>query len=136
MNETEFYDWVKRIQSLRQDAFVVDDDPRQDFIAAFRVFDSDKNGFITKVIVPLLSWRKLILVISSSYHNESFVLIICQTFGIIIHLILISSGQSNHSPFRLMYNRLTSVTDERNDAELFILIVYFIRMNYDWLWSW
>ena len=55
MNETEFYDWVKRIQSLRQDAFVADDDPRQDFIAAFRVFDSDKNGFITKVIVPLLS---------------------------------------------------------------------------------
>jgi len=48
MNETEFYDWVKRIQSLRQDAFTVDDDPRQDFVAAFRVFDSDNNGFITK----------------------------------------------------------------------------------------
>jgi len=48
MNETEFYAWVKRIQSLRQDVFSADDDPRQDFIAAFRVFDSDKNGFITK----------------------------------------------------------------------------------------
>ena len=53
MNETEFYDWVKRIQSLRQDAFTVDDDPRQDFVAAFRVFDSDNNGFITKVIISL-----------------------------------------------------------------------------------
>jgi len=55
MNETEFYAWVKRIQSLRQDVFSADDDPRQDFIAAFRVFDSDKNGFITKVIILLLS---------------------------------------------------------------------------------
>ena len=50
MNETEFYDWVKQIQALRQDAFGTDDDLRQDFVAAFRVFDSDNNGFITKVI--------------------------------------------------------------------------------------
>lgn len=72
MNETEFYAWVKRIQSLRQDVFSADDDPRQDFIAAFRVFDSDKNGFITKVIILLLSQLKLISVINDCDDNVVF----------------------------------------------------------------
>ena len=49
MNETEFYQWVQRIQSLRQDTSNADDEMRQDLVAAFRVFDRDKNGFITKV---------------------------------------------------------------------------------------
>lgn len=59
MNEAEFYQWVKRIQALRPAAgsaqlaaggtSSVDEEVGLDLIAAFRVFDRDKNGFITKV---------------------------------------------------------------------------------------
>ena len=54
MNEAEFLQWVKRIQALRpstssSSSSSSDEEVRLDIIAAFRVFDRDKNGFITKV---------------------------------------------------------------------------------------
>lgn len=45
INETEFLEWVAKIQALSQDP---SDDVSKDLIAAFRVFDKDRNGFITK----------------------------------------------------------------------------------------
>jgi len=62
MNEAEFLQWVKRIQALRptqsthstssssSTSSSNDEEVRLDIIAAFRVFDRDKNGFITKVL--------------------------------------------------------------------------------------
>jgi hypothetical protein len=63
MNEAEFLQWVKRIQALRptppssisssssSTSSSNDEEVRLDIIAAFRVFDRDKNGFITKVLL-------------------------------------------------------------------------------------
>lgn len=55
MNETEFFQWVKRIQALRPSqsddnagGSSADEEAGLDLVAAFRVFDRDKNGFITK----------------------------------------------------------------------------------------
>ncbi|EDX09122.1 GD13311 [Drosophila simulans] len=59
INEAEFLQWVGRIQALRdeqhshedsKDSKPVDeaDDVTEDLIAAFRVFDRDGNGFITR----------------------------------------------------------------------------------------
>ncbi|XP_032291479.1 calcium-binding protein E63-1 isoform X2 [Drosophila virilis] len=60
INEAEFLQWVGRIQALRDDqqhdenssnaSKPVDeaDDVTEDLIAAFRVFDRDGNGFITR----------------------------------------------------------------------------------------
>ncbi|XP_017843159.1 calcium-binding protein E63-1 isoform X2 [Drosophila busckii] len=62
INEAEFLQWVGRIQALRDEqqqqqpdenasnSKVVDeaDDVTEDLIAAFRVFDRDGNGFITR----------------------------------------------------------------------------------------
>ncbi len=64
MNEAEFYQWVKRIQSLRPSSTGTnlssqDDEVGLDLIAAFRVFDRDENGFITKVNNILLFLRGL-----------------------------------------------------------------------------
>lgn len=49
MNEAEFLQWVARIQSLTQDGEGDHDDATKDLVAAFRVFDRDCNGYITKV---------------------------------------------------------------------------------------
>jgi calmodulin len=50
IDESEFLQWVGRIQALSQDASTDDaDDITKDLIAAFRVFDRDGNGYITKV---------------------------------------------------------------------------------------
>lgn len=54
MNETEFFQWVRRIQALRPppdqtSGSSADEEAGLDLVAAFRVFDRDKNGFITKV---------------------------------------------------------------------------------------
>ncbi|GFG36241.1 hypothetical protein Cfor_10680, partial [Coptotermes formosanus] len=49
IDETEFLQWVGRIQALSQDTSTDDaDDITKDLIAAFRVFDRDGNGYITK----------------------------------------------------------------------------------------
>ncbi|XP_032576056.1 calcium-binding protein E63-1 isoform X2 [Drosophila sechellia] len=59
INEAEFLQWVGRIQALRdeqhshedsKDSKPADeaDDVTEDLIAAFRVFDRDGNGFITR----------------------------------------------------------------------------------------
>ncbi|EDW05274.2 uncharacterized protein Dmoj_GI21841, partial [Drosophila mojavensis] len=62
INEAEFLQWVGRIQALRDEqqqqhddstsnaSKPVDeaDDVTEDLIAAFRVFDRDGNGFITR----------------------------------------------------------------------------------------
>ncbi|XP_060651225.1 calcium-binding protein E63-1 isoform X1 [Drosophila nasuta] len=63
INEAEFLQWVGRIQALRDDQqqqhdsdsastaskpVDADDDVTEDLIAAFRVFDRDGNGFITR----------------------------------------------------------------------------------------
>jgi len=45
LNESEFMQWVKKIQSLLPED---DDDISKDLIAAFKVFDVDRNGYITK----------------------------------------------------------------------------------------
>lgn len=46
LDETEFFQWVKKIEeaTLGQD----EDDHSKDLVAAFRVFDLDQNGFITR----------------------------------------------------------------------------------------
>lgn len=57
MNEAEFFQWVRQIQALRPASSSqtesagssADEEVCLDLIAAFRVFDRDKNGFITKV---------------------------------------------------------------------------------------
>jgi Ca2+-binding EF-hand superfamily protein len=59
MNETEFFQWVKRIQALRPppeqtSGSSADEEAGLDLVAAFRVFDRDKNGFITKVNFQLV----------------------------------------------------------------------------------
>lgn len=49
IDESEFLQWVGRIQALSQDTSTDDaDDITKDLIAAFRVFDRDGNGYITK----------------------------------------------------------------------------------------
>lgn len=48
MNETEFLQWIARIQALRQEEDEDEDDCTKDLIAAFRVFDRDRNGFVFK----------------------------------------------------------------------------------------
>ncbi|XP_035792372.1 calcium-binding protein E63-1-like isoform X2 [Anopheles albimanus] len=61
IDETEFLQWVARIQALKDDsntsssssssnnpAQSADDDLTQDLVAAFRVFDRDGNGYITR----------------------------------------------------------------------------------------
>jgi len=61
MDEKEFLQWVARIQALSDDSPTPstsssksgshpenDDDLAQDLIAAFRVFDRDGNGYITR----------------------------------------------------------------------------------------
>ncbi|CAD7080797.1 unnamed protein product [Hermetia illucens] len=53
INEAEFLQWVGRIQALREEPESTgkpdeDDDVTQDLIAAFRVFDRDGNGFISR----------------------------------------------------------------------------------------
>ncbi|XP_053953949.1 calcium-binding protein E63-1 isoform X3 [Anastrepha ludens] len=61
INEAEFLQWVGRIQALRDEQQQQqqqqeenaskpeeNDDVTEDFIAAFRVFDRDGNGFITR----------------------------------------------------------------------------------------
>ncbi|XP_055325212.1 calcium-binding protein E63-1 isoform X4 [Sitodiplosis mosellana] len=64
MDEKEFRQWIQRIQSLQEESTVspstsqsqsqsqsqseTDDDITQDLIAAFRVFDRDGNGYITR----------------------------------------------------------------------------------------
>lgn len=66
MNETEFMQWVTHIEAVtasmssdgaeenealsRLSLMTTDEeDASQDLLAAFRVFDRDSNGFITKV---------------------------------------------------------------------------------------
>lgn len=46
LEESEFMHWVKKIQSLLPEE--IDDDETKDLTAAFRVFDVNKNGYITK----------------------------------------------------------------------------------------
>ncbi|XP_050075146.1 calcium-binding protein E63-1 isoform X1 [Anopheles maculipalpis] len=61
IDETEFLQWVARIKALKDDsntsssssssnnpAQSADDDLTQDLVAAFRVFDRDGNGYITR----------------------------------------------------------------------------------------
>jgi hypothetical protein len=55
IDESEFLQWVGRIQALSQDTSTDDaDDITKDLIAAFRVFDRDGNGYITKVYTSCL----------------------------------------------------------------------------------
>ncbi|KAL5283477.1 hypothetical protein ACFFRR_006010 [Megaselia abdita] len=54
VDEAEFLQWVARIQALRDESddssnkLEENDDVTEDLIAAFRVFDRDGNGFITR----------------------------------------------------------------------------------------
>lgn len=61
IDETEFLQWVARIQALKEESNsgssgsssssttqAADDDLTQDLVAAFRVFDRDGNGYITR----------------------------------------------------------------------------------------
>lgn len=49
INETEFLQWVARIQSLQEKGNSEDpDEITKDLIAAFRVFDRDGNGYISR----------------------------------------------------------------------------------------
>ncbi|KXJ76123.1 hypothetical protein RP20_CCG010304 [Aedes albopictus] len=62
IDETEFLQWVARIQALKEESNTsssgssssnsttqaADDDLTQDLVAAFRVFDRDGNGYITR----------------------------------------------------------------------------------------
>ncbi|XP_031631051.1 calcium-binding protein E63-1 isoform X3 [Contarinia nasturtii] len=56
MDEKEFRQWISRIQSLQEESTQTpstsqtdtDDDVTKDLIAAFRVFDRDGNGYITR----------------------------------------------------------------------------------------
>ncbi|XP_017775573.1 PREDICTED: calcium-binding protein E63-1 [Nicrophorus vespilloides] len=46
LDETEFLQWVRKIQDLRPEEAT--DDHQKDLMAAFRVFDLDQNGYITR----------------------------------------------------------------------------------------
>ncbi|XP_055611571.1 calcium-binding protein E63-1 isoform X2 [Uranotaenia lowii] len=62
IDETEFLQWVARIQAIKEESSnsssssssshgtttAADDDLTQDLVAAFRVFDRDGNGYITR----------------------------------------------------------------------------------------
>uniref|UniRef100_A0A336MPM2 CSON004879 protein n=1 Tax=Culicoides sonorensis TaxID=179676 RepID=A0A336MPM2_CULSO len=57
IDEAEFLQWVAKIQALKEESSnsssssvsqQPDDDITQDLVAAFRVFDRDNNGFITR----------------------------------------------------------------------------------------
>ena len=53
MDEKEFYQWVRRIQSLQlchneNTSTSVGEEMHKDLLSAFKVFDRDKNGFITR----------------------------------------------------------------------------------------
>lgn len=79
LDEAEFYQWVRRVLALRPTPAASssasgegtgsanlsqDDEIGLDLVAAFRVFDRDKNGFITKVrfsIIPYVSIQKAFL---------------------------------------------------------------------------
>lgn len=69
LDEAEFCQWVRQVLALRPTASAPpsaapgdvghaaanpsqDEEIRLDLVAAFRVFDRDKNGFITKVRLP------------------------------------------------------------------------------------
>lgn len=47
IDENEFLHWVKRIQALRPEE-QVDDETAKNVMAAFKVFDLDNDGFITR----------------------------------------------------------------------------------------
>lgn len=47
MDENDFLQWVKKIQELRPEE-PVDDETAKNIMAAFRVFDLDNDGYITK----------------------------------------------------------------------------------------
>lgn len=47
IDENEFLHWVKRIQELRPDE-QVDDETAKNVMAAFKVFDLDNDGYITR----------------------------------------------------------------------------------------
>lgn len=61
MDESEFLAWVSRIQEIAQSNdqgsshSELDDDLSKDLIAAFRVFDRDCNGFISKVMFLIIT---------------------------------------------------------------------------------
>lgn len=46
IDENDFLQWVKKIQELLPDA--TSQDPQKDLMAAFKVFDLDNNGYITR----------------------------------------------------------------------------------------
>lgn len=46
MDENDFLFWIKKVQELRPDE--KQDDESKDLLAAFKVFDRDGKGFITK----------------------------------------------------------------------------------------
>ncbi|KAK5645345.1 hypothetical protein RI129_006645 [Pyrocoelia pectoralis] len=46
LNESEFVTWVRKIQNLLPDD--VEDETSKDLIAAFRVFDVERKGYVTK----------------------------------------------------------------------------------------
>lgn len=47
LDENDFLQWVKKIQELRPEE-PVDDETAKNIMAAFRVFDLDNDGYITK----------------------------------------------------------------------------------------
>lgn len=47
IDENEFLQWIKKIQALRPEE-VGDDDIHKNLMAAFKVFDLDNNGYITR----------------------------------------------------------------------------------------
>lgn len=47
LDETDFLLWVKKIQELRPEE-PVDDETAKNIMAAFRVFDLDNDGYITR----------------------------------------------------------------------------------------
>lgn len=46
IDEDEFFVWIKKIQDLRPES--TKEDGSKDLIEAFKVFDLDNNGFITR----------------------------------------------------------------------------------------
>ncbi|CAG0880991.1 unnamed protein product [Darwinula stevensoni] len=48
INETEFLQWMGKLTCTSSSSEASADDVSEDLIAAFRVFDKDRNGFITK----------------------------------------------------------------------------------------
>lgn len=47
LDENDFLHWVKKIQELRPEE-PIDDDTAKNIMAAFKVFDLDNDGFITR----------------------------------------------------------------------------------------